>query len=69
MRNPRAELGVALRVLQEVDDLDELVLGVIDAGDVVKGDSVLPAGLDPPCSGAAEAAEDPSPSPRPSGGE
>ena len=69
VRDPRAELRVALRVLQEVDDLDQLVLGVVDAGDVVKGDSVLLAGLDPPCSGAAEPAEDPAPPRRPSGGE
>ena len=55
--DPRAELRVALRVLQEVHDLDQLVLGLVDPGYVVEGDSVLLAGLDPPRRGAAEAAE------------
>ena len=56
-RDPRAELRVALRVLEEVHDLDELVLGLVDPGDVVEGDSLLLAGLDPPRGRAAEAAE------------
>ena len=56
-RDPRAELRVALRVLQEVHDLDELVLGLVDPGHVVEGDSILLAGLDAPRRGAAEAAE------------
>ncbi len=33
----RAEAAVPVRVAQEVDDLDELVLGLVDAGDVVEG--------------------------------
>ena len=41
VRDPRAELRVALRVLQEVDDLDELVLGLVDPGDVLEGDALL----------------------------
>ena len=62
VRDPRAELRVALRVLQEVDDLDELVLGLVDPGDVVEGDALLLVRLDPPRGGAAEAAEDAAPS-------
>ena len=33
-----AEAPVGLRVLQEVDDLDQLVLGFVDAGDIGEGD-------------------------------
>ena len=40
-RDPRAEALVALGVLEEVDDLDELVLGLVDAGDVVEGHAAL----------------------------
>ena len=36
-RDARAQALVALGVLEEVDDLDELVLGLVDAGDVVEG--------------------------------
>src|SRR4029453_13497525 len=39
-RNAGAEPAVALRVLEEVDDLDELLLRLVDAGDVVEGDLV-----------------------------
>ena len=42
-RDAGAEALVALRVLEEVDDLDELVLGLVDAGDVVEGHAVLAA--------------------------
>ena len=58
VRDARAELRVALRVLQEIDDLDQLVLGLVDPGDVVEGDPLLLVRLAPPCGGAAEAAED-----------
>ena len=34
LRQARAEPAVALRVLQEVDDLLQLRLGLVDAGDV-----------------------------------
>ena len=44
-RDPRAELRVALGVLEEVDDLDQLVLGLVDPGDVVERDPLLLAGL------------------------
>src|SRR5207237_6806614 len=37
-RDAAAELAVALRVLEEVDDLLELGLGLLDAGDVLEGD-------------------------------
>ena len=41
-RTPRgmrpAELGELLGILEELDDLGELVLGLIDAGDVLEGD-------------------------------
>ena len=40
----RAEPAVALRILEEVDDLVQLLLGLVDAGDVVEGD--LGVGLD-----------------------
>src|SRR5215470_12177002 len=40
LRDPAAELGELLRVLQEGDDLLELLLGLVDAGDVVEGDLV-----------------------------
>src|SRR5215207_11076066 len=58
VRHPRAELRVALRVLKEVDDLDELVLGLVDPGHVLEADALGLAGLDAPRCGAAEAAED-----------
>ena len=60
-RDPSAELRVARGVLEEVHDLDELVLGFVDPGDVVEGDSLLRAGRDPPRGGTAEASEDPAP--------
>ena len=37
-----AEPAVPLRILEEVDDLDQLLLRLVDAGDVVERDS-LPA--------------------------
>ena len=37
-RDPAAEPAVAVRVLEEVDDLGELRLGLVDAGHVVEGD-------------------------------
>ena len=39
-----AELLEFLRVLQEVDDLDQVFLGLIDAGDVFEGDAALALG-------------------------
>ena len=36
-RDAPAELAVLLRVLQEVDDLDQLALGLLDAGHVLEG--------------------------------
>src|SRR5690606_8948212 len=36
LRRGAAEPGVFVRVLEEVDDLDELVLDLVDAGDVVE---------------------------------
>src|SRR5258706_610808 len=36
-----AELGELLRVLEELDDLFQLVLGLVDAGDVREGDLVV----------------------------
>ena len=37
----RAERAVLVGVLEEVDDLDELVLGLVDAGDVVERRALL----------------------------
>ena len=56
-RDPRAELRVALRVPQEVHDFDELVLGLVDPGDVLEGDSLLLAGSDSAGRRPAEAAK------------
>ena len=36
-RDPAAEAQVAVGVLQEVDDLDQLLLGLVDAGHVLEG--------------------------------
>ena len=36
-----AEAGVLRRVTEEVDDLDQLVLGLVDAGDVVESDLLV----------------------------
>ena len=41
LRNLAAEALEFVRVLQEVDDLDEIFLGLIDAGDVLEGDAAL----------------------------
>ena len=49
---------VALRVLEEVDDLDELLLRLVDAGDVVERDALLPALLEAAGGRPAEATED-----------
>src|SRR3954447_3243775 len=57
-RDARTEAHVLLRVLQEVDDLDQLALGLVDAGDVVERDAVGLARRDPARGRAAEAAED-----------
>jgi hypothetical protein len=56
-RDPRAQALVALGVAQEIHDLDELVLGLVDAGDVVEGHARLLIGLHAPRLRAAEAAE------------
>jgi hypothetical protein len=40
VRDASAELPVLLRLLQEVDDLRELRLRLVDAGDVLEGDAV-----------------------------
>ena len=37
----RADLGIALRIVEEIDDLSERLLGLVLAGDVVKGDARL----------------------------
>ena len=37
----RADLGIALRVVEEIDDLGQRLLGLVLAGDVVKGDARL----------------------------
>ena len=37
-RDPAAELAVAVGVLEEVDDLGQLLLGLVDAGDVLERD-------------------------------
>ena len=41
LRRSPAEPCVLLRIAEEVDDLDELVLRLVDAGDVVEGHLVL----------------------------
>jgi hypothetical protein len=43
VRDPRAELRVALRVAEEVDDLGQLALRLLDAGDVLERDRALAA--------------------------
>ena len=55
-RDPPAERLVALRVLEEVDDLGELLLGLLDPGDVVEGD-LRAGGLEAAGARAAEAAD------------
>ena len=55
-RDPAAQALVALRVLEEVDDLGQLRLGLVDAGDVGER-HVRVAGFDPSCAAAAEVAE------------
>ena len=55
-RDPRAEARVALGPAQEVDDLVQLVLGLVDTGDVVERDARL-AALRAPRARAREAAE------------
>ena len=46
LRHLGAERAEALGVAQELDDLAQLVLGLVDAGDVVPADSRLGVGLD-----------------------
>ena len=55
-RDPAAELAVAIRVLEEVDDLGQLGLGLVDAGHVLERDLGLGA-LDPARARAPERAE------------
>ena len=45
--DPAAELLELLRVLEELDDLLELLLGLVDAGDVVEGDAAVLLGQQP----------------------
>ena len=52
-RDPGAQLQVLVGVLEEVDDLGQLLLGLVDPGDVVEGD-VLIGGLDAPRARAPE---------------
>src|SRR5439155_1412188 len=55
---PGSKPPVPVGVLEEVDDLDKLVLGLVDAGDVLEGDAfALAAAADAPRGRAAEAAE------------
>ena len=42
-RDPAAEAQVLVRVLQEVDDLGQLLLGLVDARDVLERDLLLAA--------------------------
>jgi hypothetical protein len=56
-RNPRSELAVALGALEEVDDLDQLVLGLVDSGDVLERDPVALTELEPARGRTPEAAE------------
>ncbi len=44
LRDLAAEALELVRVLQEVDDLDEIVLGFLDAGDVLEGDAAMAFG-------------------------
>src|SRR5262249_7899652 len=45
-RNPAAEVGVLLRVFQELDDLFQLVFRLIDAGDIRKSHLYFVVGVD-----------------------
>ena len=56
MRHPTAEALVPVRRLQEVDDLGQLVLGLVDPGHVVERDAD-PLGIDPPRLRAPEATQ------------
>ena len=53
LRRGAAQARVLLGILQEIDDLDQLVLGFVDAGDVVERDPRRPAPgrSGAPCSG------------------
>ncbi len=44
-RDPPAQRAVPSRAPEEVDDLDELVLGLIDAGDVGEAHRILPGSI------------------------
>src|SRR6516162_8873391 len=46
LRGAAAETPVCQRVLQEIDDLDQFVLGLIDAGDIGEGDFGLLLDID-----------------------
>ena len=46
LRNPAAEVRVLLRVLQELDDLLQLLLRLVDAGDVGEADLHFVVGVD-----------------------
>ena len=46
LRNPAAEVRVLLRVLQELDDLLQLLLGFVDAGDVGEAHLHFVVGVD-----------------------
>src|SRR4029079_12160617 len=55
-RDARAEAAIAVRVLQEVHDLRQLLLGLLDPGHVLEA-HVLRGRLHPPRPAAAELAE------------
>jgi hypothetical protein len=55
-RDPAAEALVAVRVLEEVHDLQQFLLGLVDAGDVLEGDPLV-AGVDATGTRARERAE------------
>src|SRR3954447_15527262 len=57
-RDARTEAHVLLRVLEEVDDLDQLALGLVDPGHVVERDAVGLTGRHAPRGRAPEAAQD-----------
>src|SRR5690606_11355194 len=52
-----AEPGIFLRVLEEIDDLDQFVLGLVNAGDVVEGNARIGFLVEAPRPALAEAAK------------
>jgi hypothetical protein len=58
--DPTAELDVLVGTAEEVDDLLQLRLGLVDAGDVLEGDHDL-LGIDPTRLRATEVAEEAEP--------